>query len=89
VYLRSEGGVWRLSAAERAGLTVQYSAFSSGRATALRLQAPAARADVTARLSDLSINVPLEAAVFEVDVPASAEAISLEELRRAGPLGDR
>jgi hypothetical protein len=38
-------------------------------------------------LSDVNINVPMEAAVFAVDVPAAAQPLTLEELRRAGPLG--
>ena len=88
-YLRNEANAWRVVAAERTGLTVQYSAFASGRPSTLRLQAPSAKADLTARLSDVNINVPLAPAVFEVEIPASAEPITLEELRRAGPLGER
>ena len=88
-YLRNEGSGWRLTAAERAGLTVLYSAFDAGRPSALRLSAPAARADLTVRVSDVSINVPLEPRVFEVEAAASADPMTLEELRRAGPLGDR
>jgi hypothetical protein len=88
-YLRNEGAGWRLTAAERAGLTVLYTAFDSGRPSALRLAAPAAKADLAVRLSDVSINVPLEPRVFEVEPAASADPMTLEELRRAGPLGDR
>jgi outer membrane lipoprotein-sorting protein len=44
-------------------------------------------ADVTARLSDVNINVTLAPAVFEVEVPSGAEPITIDELRRAGPLG--
>ena len=47
----------------------------------------AAPADVTVRLSDVNINVTLEPDVFAVDVPARAEPLTIEELRRAGPLG--
>jgi outer membrane lipoprotein-sorting protein len=54
----------------------------------LRLQASGTpAADVTVRLSDVNINVPLEPEVFAVDVPAGAEPLTIEELRRAGPLG--
>jgi hypothetical protein len=35
----------------------------------------------------VNINVPLEPEVFAVDVPAGAEPLTIEELRRAGPLG--
>ena len=44
-------------------------------------------ADVTVRLSDVNINLPLDPEVFAVDVPAGAEPLTIEELRRAGPLG--
>ena len=33
------------------------------------------------------INVPLESAVFDLDVPPDATPLTLEELRRAGPWG--
>ena len=86
-YLRQVDGRWRILAAVKAGLTVHYSAFTAGRATTLQLQAPASKADVTARLSEMNINVTMEPAVFEVEVPAAAEPLTLDELRRAGPLG--
>ena len=40
-------------------------------------------------MSQVEINGPLTAEAFQVRVPASADPISLEELRRAGPLGAR
>jgi hypothetical protein len=87
-YLRREQNAWRVAAATRAPLTVLYSGFVSGRATVLRVVSTGTpRADLTVRLSDVNINVTMEAAVFAVDVPAAAQPLTLEELRRAGPLG--
>lgn len=87
-YLRQVDGRWRVAAAVRPPVTVHYAAFTLARPSALRLQtAGPAAADVTARLSDVNINVPLEPEVFAVEVPASAVPLTLEELRRAGPLG--
>jgi len=86
-YLRRQEGRWRVMAASRSGLTVHYDDFLAGRASTLRLRAPASKADVSARLSDMNLNVSLHPAVFEMDVPADAEALTLEELRSAGPLG--
>jgi hypothetical protein len=37
----------------------------------------------------VDVDVPLGPEAFEVKVPASADPITLDELRRAGPLGDR
>ena len=87
-YLRQEQGRWRVAGATRSPLTVVYSDFASGRPATLRLQATATpAADVTVRLSDVNLNVPLEPEVFAVDVPAGAQPLTLDELRRAGPLG--
>ena len=99
-YLRQEQGQWRVvgataataapgaTGASAAPLSILYSAFASGRPTMVRLQAVGATpADVTVRLSDVNINVTLEPDVFAVDVPAQAEPLTIEELRRAGPLG--
>jgi len=87
-YLRQQQGQWRVVAAARPPLTVTYSVFASGRPSTLRLRSDGApAADVTVRLSDVNINVTLEPEVFAVEVPAGAEPLTLEELRRAGPLG--
>ncbi len=96
-YLRQEQGQWRVvgataasgaTAPSAAPLSILYSAFVSGRPTMVRLQAGGTTpADVTVRLSDVNINVTLEPDVFAVDVPAQAEPLTIEELRRAGPLG--
>ena len=87
-YMRQEQGRWQVVGSTRPPLSVLYSDFASGRPSTLRLRAggtPAA--DVTVRLSDVNINVPLESEVFAVDVPAGAQPLTIEELRRAGPLG--
>jgi hypothetical protein len=43
--------------------------------------------DLTLRLSDVELNASLPAAAFTVDVPAGAQPMTLDELRRSGPLG--
>jgi outer membrane lipoprotein-sorting protein len=87
-YLRRQDNVWRVVAAMRQPLTVTYAGFIGGRATMLRLiSSGTPRTDLTVRLSDVNINVPLDDAVFAVDVPAAAQPLTIEELRRAGPLG--
>ena len=89
-YLRQIEGRWRVVAATRPPLVVHYAGFVSGRAATLRLQASGAtKADLTVRLSDVNINVRLHPETFQVEVPSSADPLSLDELRQAGPLGER
>jgi hypothetical protein len=91
-YLRRENGRWRLIASVRGPLTIEYRDFSMSRPATVRIRtAPTvpseAPADLTVKLSDVNINVPLEAQVFDVEVPSGADPLTLDELRRAGPLG--
>jgi hypothetical protein len=90
-FLRQVEGRWRLVAVRRGALIVDYADFGSGRATTVHLRTTAApgtpAADLTLRLSQVEINPSLDAAVFEPDVPRDAAPLTLEELRRAGPLG--
>jgi len=93
VFLRQIDGRWRVVAARRASLTVEYDDFSSGRPATVRLHTVAAAgavpADLTLRISQVEINTTLASDVFRAEVPSNAAPITLEELRRAGPLGDR
>jgi hypothetical protein len=71
------GGDWR----------AEYGAFQNGLPTSVRLtSAPQDRFDLRLTLSQMELNGELGPEVFHVDVPAGAEPMSLEELRRSGPL---
>jgi hypothetical protein len=90
IWLRRMAGAWRLMAVSRDTLEVRYDAYESGRPGTVRLTATGPNAngtDLTLRLAQLEINVALDAAVFEVEVPQNATPLTLDELRRAGPLG--
>lgn len=92
VFLRQIEGQWRVAAARRAALTVHYADFTSGRAATVRVwtgsaDGSAGAAELTLKMSDVEIDVPLESAVFDLAVPPDAMPLTLEELRRAGPLG--
>jgi hypothetical protein len=39
------------------------------------------------RLSQVDVNQPLGDDAFRVEIPADAKPLTLEELRRSGPLG--
>ena len=87
VYLRRIEGRWRVVAGVRDTLTIQYADFVAGRATTVYVRT--AVADLTMRLSQVDINTPIDPRAFDVEIPASAQPLSLEELRRAGPLGEK
>ena len=90
-FLRQVEGQWRVAGARRGPLTLEYSNFAGGRPSTLHLLTTSgqgvAPADLTLRSSQVEINTPLDNAVFYADVPANAVPLTLEELRRAGPLG--
>lgn len=86
IYLQRIDGRWRVAAVTREGLTLQYANFSGGRAATLFVRA--AVADLTLKLSQVEVNGPLDAKVFALEIPANAVPLTLDELRRAGPLGD-
>jgi outer membrane lipoprotein-sorting protein len=89
VYLRKNADKWEVAAAASGPLTVTYGEYAAGRPSTIRLrgESQGANADLTLRLSDVEINTTLHPKVFEVDLPERAVPLTLEELRRAGPLG--
>jgi hypothetical protein len=87
-YLRRIGGRWRVAAAVRGELTILYADFASGLPATVHLRAGNV-ADITLRVSQLEINTSIDAKAFEVDVPPGAQPLTIEELRRSGPLGER
>ena len=91
VFLRRLDGAWRVAAVRRSSLTIEYADFSGGRPATVQLRTSAgpgvAPADLTLRVSQVERNVSLDNAAFYVDVPRDAVPLTLEELRRAGPLG--
>jgi hypothetical protein len=92
VYLRQGGTAWMIVAAIGRGYTVEYPDWLGDRPARVRVRTPdaaAVPADLSVALSQVDINVDLEEAAFEVDVPAGAQPIALDELRQAGPLGIR
>lgn len=89
-YLRQNAGKWEVAAATRGPLTVTYADYSAGRPLTVRLRADSqgrSGADLTLRLSDVDVNTTLNPRTFEVEIPDHPVPLTLDELRRAGPLG--
>lgn len=102
-YFRSRNGQWPLTALVRPGFVAEYpeTAAAGVQPPVVRLRddpcgaadppcaaAATARFDVTLRVSQVEVNVPLPANAFSVDVPTDVTPISLDELRDAGPMRD-
>jgi hypothetical protein len=90
LYLARVNGTWQPRAATRQGWDVQYANWQGDfpRTVTLRSMASGLDVELSAAVSQLEANVPLEAAAFAVDVPASTKRLTLDELREAGPLRD-
>jgi hypothetical protein len=92
VYLERAAGTWRVAAATRGPLSVFYADFDQQRPATIRLRVESggqAAADITLRVSQVDLDTTLDASAFAADIPADAEPLTIEELRRAGPLGER
>jgi hypothetical protein len=75
--------------AARSGWRAEYRSFRNGLPQAVRLtSADPERFDLRLTIADIDVGVPLDAEVFRVTIPPSAAPITLEELRRSGPLGE-
>ena len=89
----SAGGPWRVVGATRGGLTVTYADTPNAPPARVVLITSTAAgrtaAELTLRLSDVETNPSLDDRVFVADVPQDALPISIDELRRAGPLGEK
>ena len=82
---------WRLVQTAHDGLSVEfadYAGLQPGRIRIRRAAADRAALDVGVSISQVETNVTLGDRAFAVDVPADAAPITLDELRRTGPLRD-
>jgi hypothetical protein len=92
VLLRNDATGWRVIAGERPGLFVEYRQFDGNwpreAAVASRPGAPVAVA-LKLSIAQVFVNQALPARAFELAVPAGYAPMTLDELRAAGPLGER
>jgi hypothetical protein len=87
-YFRQMDGRWRVAGAARGAMVAQYGDFdkATGRPRTINVRTtppPGGPAtNLTVKLSDVEIGVPLGEEVFEVAVPPDAVPLTLDELRR-------
>jgi outer membrane biogenesis lipoprotein LolB len=80
---------WEIRAARRNGWQIEYADWHGQQfppAVRLISNTPAVNVDLTATITQVRVNTDLDASAFPVDVPPDARAITLEQLRDAGPL---
>ncbi len=93
-YFERDGrtGAWRMVAAlhamtDRPTWRAEYRDFLHGLPRSIRFVSPAPRRfDLRLALSGVEINTPVPNDAFELRIPPGTNPISLEELRRSGPL---
>lgn len=88
IFLRRVEGRWHVGGAARHPLALLYADFNGGRASTIHVRA-GSHADITLRVSQLEINTDIPDKAFELNIPPDVIPLTLDELRRAGPLGDR
>ena len=90
IYLRRAAAGWEVAAATRGPVSLAYADYASGRPATIRIRAQSGdrtSADLTLRLSDVDINTTLDDRTFQIELPERPVPLTLDELRRAGPLG--
>lgn len=89
VFLRQVEGVWRVAGARLPGVTITYDELGATWPARVTLRTDDGTSEVRLAVSQIETNVDLAPEAFRVDVPPDAEPLTLQELRDAGPLGDR
>lgn len=90
-----QSGPWRIVATTHSGeraWRVEYRDFQGDLARNIHFQTRSLAeggTDLTFALSQVDVNTTLEADAFRVQIPKGTEPITLDELRRSGPLAER
>lgn len=89
IYLRRDAAAWQLAAIVHRAWRVDYRDQLNGLPRTLRITSVprdgSASFDLTLALTQVETNIALDAEVFRVQVPRTAQSITLDELRHARP----
>jgi hypothetical protein len=88
IYLQRQAGQWAIRAGRRDGWQIEYPEWAGRFPRSVRLESssPDVRVDLTTTISQLETNADIDPAAFRVEAPPGVGALTLEELRQAGPL---
>ena len=90
-YLRSQDGTWVMRAARTPLWAVEYERGTDRLPTEVRIRSAAdggPGSNLRLTLSQVDVNVAVDPAAFRVRPPRNATPITLDDLRRSGPLGE-
>jgi hypothetical protein len=90
-YLRREAGSWRIVAGTRGLLGIEYADGAGAGPSRVRLRVAghdgSVTTDLAIALSQVEVNTPIDPRAFTLRAPEKAVPLTLDELRRSGPLG--
>jgi outer membrane lipoprotein-sorting protein len=84
--MRRRAGDWQLAAVDGEGWRADYRAIENGIPREVRLRSADGQVDVVAAVQQLEVNAGIDAAAFEVAIPAGTDPMTLDELRSVAPL---
>jgi hypothetical protein len=85
-YLRERNRRWAIVAADAGEWRVDYDEYLNGFPRRVRIRTSDGAVDLTARVSQLEVNVPIDAAAFRVAIPSDVMPMTLDELKSVAPL---
>lgn len=89
-YLRDRQGIPAVVAADYGVWRVDYSDHAGGWPRTVRVRGgDGSDVDVTARVAQLELNVPIADRAFVLEVPGDARSMTLDELRSVAPLSPK
>jgi hypothetical protein len=86
VYLHRQNGTWRIAAGRYGGLEIDYTAFQGERPSEVVLRGTDLNLSIALNQVEVNGELPRDQLVA-VKIPPGLSPLTLEELRRAGPLG--
>jgi len=91
LYLRRNGSQWELRAAKRDRWQIEYTPGAGSFPQSVRLIStnPDVVVGITAALSQIETNQDLDPKAFTVEEPKNVMPLTVDELRRAGPLREK
>jgi hypothetical protein len=90
-WVHRSAGTWQLKAAERDALLIEYREWNGAFPSDVRVSSTSRSVtplQLTFRISEHQVNIPLDASVFSLPVPPGYIPMTLDELRTDRPLKD-